>query len=82
MYAATKSKGTRNTEDPDTKIIDKSLIPTFGAYIFLVCRSVASKPNVVIKLLSIILVSESSCSVPCFLTVYKRATTPTHFLNF
>ena len=29
---ATKSKETRNTEDPDTEIIDKSLIPTFGSH--------------------------------------------------
>ena len=31
LYTATKSKETRNTEDPDTEIIDKSLVPTFGS---------------------------------------------------
>ena len=29
-HTATKSKETRNIEDPDTEITDKSLIPTFG----------------------------------------------------
>ena len=28
----TKSKETRSTEDPDTEIIDKSLILTFGSH--------------------------------------------------
>ena len=30
FITATKSKETRNTEDPDYEIIDKSLVPTFG----------------------------------------------------
>ena len=32
LCTATKSKETRNTEDPDTEIIDKRLISTFGSH--------------------------------------------------